>query len=227
MRSQSIRRLLSGVAFGLFGLLGSAQADILDFESLPADSLFTSGDTFTQSTFWRFTQNGDFGLATTAAAFSVALPPAGNDTQFYSVVNDASLSLGRTDTSAFAITGFDVSFLAPVPLDPGTSAGRLFLFATDTSGNSLFNSWDLGVSADDGTFSFQSFDFGIGPFTSLTSATFVACGYEFDGCLNPFQNAAQFALDNVRVIEVPEPAAYALLALGLFGVAVCGRRVRR
>src|SRR5256885_12598245 len=87
MRCQSIRRLFSSVALGMFACLGTAQADLIDFETLPPDSLFASGATFNQATYYQFTQNGDFSLVSTAASFVAALPPSGNDTQFHAPLN--------------------------------------------------------------------------------------------------------------------------------------------
>jgi len=98
----SVRRLLAGAVFGLLGLLGSAHAALIDFESLPADSLFGSGATFSQGVSWQFTQQGDFGLAASADSFAVALPPSGNATQFYAALNDSSLSFTRSDGMADA-----------------------------------------------------------------------------------------------------------------------------
>jgi hypothetical protein len=225
MRCQSIRRLFSSVAFGLFALAGSAHADIIDFESLPVDSLFANGATFNQATNYQFTQIGDFGLVSTAAGFGVALPPTGNDTQFYAAVNDSSLSFHRTDGMAFNISGFDAAYLAPFPQGGGLSAGRIVLLGTDVDGNSVFSSFDFGVSADDGSYAFHTFSTGASAW--LTSATFLACFYQDDVCINPASNNAQFALDNVVVTPVPEPSGYAMMALGLLLVGYCCRPARR
>jgi hypothetical protein len=226
MRYQSIRRLLAGAAFGLLGLLGSAQADIIDFESLPADSLFGSGATFNQATFYQFTQNGDFGGAFTAAGLAVALPPSGNATQFYGALNDSSLSFTRTDNNRFSLDGFDAAYLSPFPQDEGTSAGRIFVTAINTNGQTLSTSFDFGTAAADGSYSFFSFS-GLSGFTDLTSVTFVACVYEGDGCVNPGANASQFALDNVIVTAVPEPSTYAMMVLGMLVVGWSCRPARR
>jgi hypothetical protein len=225
MRCTSIRRLLSGVAFGLFAVLGSAHADIIDFESLPADSLFGDGATFNQLTYYQFTQNGDFGLATSAASFAVAMPPTGNDTQFYSALNDTSVSFQRTDGIGFNISSFDAAYLSPFPQGEGVFAGRILLIATDADGQTLSSSWDFGASDSNGSYGFQSFNLGSG-FSNLTSATFLACVYEGDGCIFQAQNAAQFAVDNIVVSPVPEPQAYAMMALGMLVVGFCCRPKR-
>ncbi len=227
MRCHLIRRVLSCAAFGVFGLFGQAQADVIDFESLPPDSLFLSGDTFTQNLYYRFTQQGNFGAVSTAAGFAVALPPTGNDTQFYGALNDSSLAVRRSDGIPFSISGFDAAYLAPVPQDEGTIAGRIFLVGTDTLGHTLFNTWEFGAAAADGSFAFQTYSTGFSLFNNLTSAFFAACIYGQDGaCSNPFENSAQFALDNL-IIAVPEPSTYGLLALGLLSVGLYSRRARR
>lgn len=224
MRSHLMRRALSGAAIGVFGLLGQAQAEVLDFEDV-TPNIFFSGESFAQSSF-TFTQQGDFGVV--GADFLVAQPPLGNTTQFYSGLNDSAVMLTRADGIAFNLFGFDAGFVAPVPQDPGVVAGRIVLMAETATGGSLFSSWEFGASDADGNFSFEHFGGGLGAFRNLVSVTFMACVYDdTDVCQNPMQNLAQYALDNVDVTAVPEPSTYALMALGLAGVVACGRRRAR
>jgi hypothetical protein len=231
MRRHLIRRVLSGALVGVFGLLGQAQAEILDFENTnpPAPGLFFAGDSLQQS-HYNFTVNADTGLVDTIVGFTGGLtPPSGNSTNFYSGFNDGSLTLTDSFGVGFNLSAFDAGFIGPIPVLEGTSAGRIVVDAVTLAGVHVIDSFDLGVSSADGSFAFQSFS-GFGTaFTNLASATFFACIYDgLGGCINPVaDNLAQFSLDNVNVTAVPEPSTYALLLLGLAGFAVHRRRERR
>jgi hypothetical protein len=217
--------MLSAAAFGVFGLSGTAQAAILDLESV-TPAIYFSGETFGQAGY-TFTQQGGFGAI--GAAFDIAQAPVGNDTQFYGGLNDASLSLTGSDLSGFNLYSFDAGFIAPSPQGPDVFAGRIVLFGTTTAGGNVLSSFEFLPSAADGSFSFAHYALGLDAFRNLASVTFLACIYGEDGlgCNNPAANLAQFALDNVAVIAVPEPSTHALFLLGLAGVAAYSRRRAR
>ena len=225
MRCHLIRRLLSGVAFGVLGLFGQAQAAILDFESL-TPTIYFNDDTF-QQFLYTFKQQGDFGVV--GADFLIAQAPIGNTTQFYSGLNDASLALTRTDGVGFNLYSFDAGFVTPAPQSEGVFPGRIVVFGLTTTGSVLFNSWEFAPSDADGNFSFRHYTTGLSAFRDLAAVSFLGCKYGEDGvsCANPAENLAQFSLDNVNVIAVPEPSTYALLVLGLAGVAAYSRRRAR
>jgi hypothetical protein len=205
----------------MLALSGQAQAAVLDFEGL-APSLFLGADTLGQSGY-TFTQNGDFGVV--GADFLTAQAPLGNATSFYSVLNDTSVGLTRDDAIGFRLNGFDAGFVTPSPQNGGVIPGRIVLMGSTRSGGSVFGSFEFAPSDANGNFSFEHFASNLSAFTDLSSLTFLACVYSATGsCDNPAENLAQFSLDNVNVIGVPEPSTYALMALGLAAVAGHARR---
>ena len=229
MRCRLVRQMLSIVAFSALSALtltGPVQAQVIDFES-QAQDIYADGSSVTQAGF-AFTQVGDFGVVADAGSFLIAQAPLGNDTQFYSVLNDSQLAVTRGDGVAFDLNGFDAGFVSPAPQDAGVVAGRLVLVGTKAGGMSFTTSWEFGASDANGNFSFEHFASGLGEFRNLSSVAFMACVYVAGGgCVNPADNLAQFALDNVAVTAVPEPSTYALMALGLCGIAAYSRRRAR
>lgn len=229
MRCRLVRQMLSIVAFGALSALtlaGPVQAQVIDFES-QAQDFYADGSSVTQAGF-SFTQIGDFGVIADSSSFFIAQAPQGSDGQFYSVLNDSQVALSRGDGVTFNLDGFDAGFVSPVPQDAGVVAGRLVLIGTKVGGMSFTTSFEFGASDDSGNFSFQHFASGLGDFRNIASVEFLACVYVAGGgCANPADNLAQFSLDNVGVTVVPEPSTYALMALGLCGIAAYSRRARR
>lgn len=228
-----IGRALAIASLGAVAWSAPAQAVLLDFENVMPDmSLYGDGETFAQGGF-TFTNQGDFGTVSDAASFVVAQAPSGDDTLFYSALNDSRLLLDRTNGATFDIFSFDAAFVAPAPLGADVSPGRIILLGNLLGGQTVFQSWDLAASDANGAFSFNRYTTGFDSFRNLTSVSFLACTFVGDSCASPSLNLAQFSLDNIRtdnVPAVPEPSTYALLAFGLAGVAALAgqrRRVRR
>ena len=223
----SIRHALSGLILGCASLAATAQTTITFDNTDP--SIYGDGQTYADSGF-TFTQVGDFGSIDGPLGFSLGAPPSGNDSQFYSAFNDTAVSLTRGG-GLFGLTGFDAGFIAPSLLDEGYSAGLMIVSAVNSLGATVTHTWDFGLSASDGSFAFLTLgsaaDFSA--FGSIRSALFSACVYLDDGsCSSPYQNLAQFAIDNVHVMApVPEPETYALLAFGLAALAYRRRRQTR
>ncbi len=157
--------------------------------------------------------------------------PAGNDSRFYVGLNDGSATVTRNGERAdFKLRGLDFGFLAPTPGLPDGTWGQLRLTGYELKGGTVNAAMDFGGQNALGEFMFnrwtldQSFSKAV-----LGSLSISACMYDETGACNnsldmPAMNLAQFAIDNLSMTEVPEPAAPALLMLGALGMALSARR---
>jgi hypothetical protein len=215
-----IRPLYASAALvACLALSAPAQATtLLDFEAPSLTGLYLAGESFEQAGF-QMTAIYDAGIVDIAAALGAAAP-SGNAGQFYTQLNEGALNLHRSDGALFNLHGFDAAF---VPLQPA-AAGQTVIAAVATyADNSQWGVAWLFAPAANGVSPFASYnnapDFSA--FTGMKSLDFFTCS--FDGsnvCTSPLQNNGQFAIDNISVSVVPEPAAAALLGLGLVALAL-------
>jgi len=225
------RRLLTAIA-GAAALLcasGQAAAAKMDFESITDLGPYLAGDAIVQGDFQLTLGNAvpdGMGIVDTAESCSW-LCGVGNNSRFFMGLNDAHAVLTRADGGAFRLAGFDASFLTLVPL-PLAHPGFLQLRAITTTGEVVNHSFSLGQGDANGAFAFNTFGSWAQPLAGLnavTSVEFFACTWSDNGsCANPNGFTAQFALDNLNLAPVPEPASVALMALGVAGLLASRRR---
>jgi len=155
--------------------------------------------------------------------------PAGNTSNFYTGLNDGSVTLAHEGGRFFGLGSLDFGFLAPLPGLTNGTWGQLRLSGSLVSGGVVERALDFAGQNANGDFMFTNWVLDAG-FTSsaLNSLTISACYFDGSGaCVNSADaqafNLAQFAIDNLAV-SVPEPAAPALLMLGALGMALSARR---
>jgi len=222
---------------GALALLGSApvMADTIDFDALDSNT-FNGLDTFDAGDYHFAVIDspvagpsgtgfaGAIGNGNDPYLCAIAACPSGNSSMFYLGVNDGSVNISRGDSKAFKLGALDYAFLAPVDNLPGYSYGALTVTATTVGGSTVTYAFDFPALAG-GSSPFLTADlsskFGS---TAYSNVTISSCIFTDDGCVNPFDNKAQFAIDNLTLAPVPEPQTYAMLGLGLAAISLVSRR---
>jgi len=213
MDFRSLRRALAAASLSVAACL-PAQASLVDFEDV-IPTLF-SGSAISSGGMTFASTGSGFSGVDSAAAFSVfANAPVNSNGQFLFGLNGDGLTMAAEGGEAFRLLGFDASFIAPIVVAAGLSAGQLHLNGIALGGQALSEFFDLGLSDADGNFGFAHYFVTALGSEYLTSVTFTACLYLEDGSCSfaGDQLFPQFALDNIQVPE-PGTAALAILALG-------------
>lgn len=232
MKSTPLLKHLAGAVVGAVALLGAvpAMADTITFDSHGPD-IFAGGDTFDEAGYTMQVLDtagggGFAGAIGDASSCAVAACPAGNSSMYYLGMNDGGLNIHRTDASTFSLQGLDYAFVAPVGGLPNFNYGQLVLVGQLAGGGTVSSAFDFPLQNAGGSYLFGAVPLGAAfGHASLSELTVSACLFDGNGsCFNPAANQAQFAIDNVNVSAVPEPASYAMLMLGLGAVAFAARR---
>ena len=223
----SIRQLFSSAALVAAALLPQAQAQttVLDFEGDALANLYFPGDSFEQRGF-TMTAGHDFGIVGKNLDVG-STAPFGNASQYYFNSNDGDLLITRTDGGTFSLDGFSAAFVPLLPAPTPAQTIVIVAFALAADGTEFGTYFALGTSANN-SYPFLTFagaaDFGL--FKNLVAVDFFGCVLTSSSvCAVASRNNAQFAIDNVVVTTpVPEPSTYALMALGLAGLALLRNR---
>jgi hypothetical protein len=223
--------LACGVALVAATLAPVAHATIVDFDDPLLVNAYGDGDSFDQNGF-HMTQGFDAGIVDVASALGAAAP-TGDNTQFYSNLNDGELIFTSLNGLPFSLNGFSAAFVPLIGSHAPPQVIGIVALATTMSNVQFGTIFGLGDTSSTTTGSpFLTFSgaANFGTFTNLKTLEFFTCAVvNGQVCTVPTQNNGQFALDNVNLTiaaPIPEPETTALMALGLMVLTVVSRRRR-
>ncbi|TFW29383.1 NF038120 family PEP-CTERM protein [Duganella callida] len=242
------RLLLLGWATSLAScaLLSTSHAATIDFETVTnvvspvladGDSLYANGDQF---------RTGGFLATVSDSRYAQSLPdyqPGGlagmvmnswtsciinacpyNESHFFAGMNGGSITLQREDGAAFRLESLNYGFISRDWDLPPMVYGRLMVEATLADGSVVKLEQDM--PAEEPMSLNWDFSAQLGG-RAISRVEIGSCVFDSLGaCVNNDStlNQAQFALDNINVSAVPEPAEAALLLAGLSLLAARRRR---
>jgi hypothetical protein len=166
--------------------------------------------------------NNNYGTCDTA---SMACP-VGHAGTYYGALNDSYIDLVNDEGLGFHVRSFDAAFIGGSPTLSSYPAipALLRLQGITAAGTSLTQDFQLGGATAAG-FTFGHFN-TTGTFASTQFVELLAfglvCNSTGSSCTAFNSNRAQFGIDNINV--VPEPGTFAMVGLGLMGLAGALRR---
>jgi hypothetical protein len=155
--------------------------------------------------------------------------PSNNSSTFYAALNDGYVAIGAVNAAPFYVRGLDAAFIGASGDVLPTVPGLVRIQGVKTDNTSITQTFSLTGPGAGGALSFASYS---------TSGSFAATQFKYifiygfvcnsaGSCSAFTSDKGQFAIDNLNVdvnAPVPEPSAWALMALGLTGVAAAARR---
>ena len=208
-----------------------AQADILNFENRPDLSILSNKQHATMGNFWVETYDGtDFAdgsvalLGTNDSCAGLACP-VNNKTRYLSVLNDGYFVFGMNDNAVFRVQSLNASFIGNGQPSFPSTAGLLWLIGLDAKGDYV-NDVELDLKGPvGGSFNFANYQMGAFGNTAYSMVRVQGLACADAGPCSLDSGLANFAIDDI--VTVPEPTSWALMGLGLLGLAAFSRRAAR
>lgn len=240
----------SALAAAALASLGSAQAAVITFDqpvdntNAPSAPLYVysaAGTEFTTQGFWfdpysaqAARLEGDLVGAMVDSSDSAGICagvtcPSNQTGSFYAGLNDGYLLIGGMGNEVLHLNSFSASFIGAAGEAIAAIPGILRISAVSAT-NATLATQDFNLTGPNssGQLSFSSYTASAA--LSNANAAFyrlrVAYCDTTGACSFTSTNKGQYAIDNINITAVPEPSQWALLGLGLAGVAAVARRRR-
>lgn len=232
----ALGRLLRSSAVGaLLCAAGAASAGVLNFEAA-LDSPFLFNGSQTQiGDYWVEAYNGTGSTESFVGAVvdndacsgNGLSCPINNATNYLATLDDGYFYFGLNSGAQFQLKSLQASFIGAGQASFPSVAGVLVLQGFHANGTAAGNALQLGLAGPaGGAFNFTQYD--MGAFGDLTLDYVRILGYACPatGSCTRTTNWANYAIDNLVTVTVPEPASWGLMGLGLLGLAAASRRRR-
>ncbi len=209
-----------------------AQADVLNFENLTLDSPFLydsmefiSGKFFVDT----YTGSGDGFAATlfdgSASDQCFLQCPVNNPTNYLGVMDDSYIYFGLTSGLNMRVTSLAASFIGSGNPSYPARAGVLVMQGFTALGALAGSAIQVSLAGPNSSGNFNFANYNLGAFGN-TDVNFVRIlGYACDATTcSRATGLSNFAIDNINVTVIPEPASIALFGLAAAGLIAARRR---
>jgi hypothetical protein len=235
--SRGFHKLLGAALVAAAAAAAPAHAGVIDFEGYAG--MVGGGEEWDQAGYsvGFYANTADGGVGTLVGQFidgndsscdtqSMACP-ANTSGTYYAALNDSYLDIMFNNGPGFQIKSFDASFvggspsLNSYPNPPGLIRVQAF---TATGGYLIQDYWLNGPTPTG--FRLDHFN-ATGAFANTTFVEALVFGYSCNtsgNCSAFSSDKGQFAIDNITLNDVPEPATAAIVGLGLLGLGAARRR---
>jgi hypothetical protein len=228
--------LSAACALALAASSGAAQAGTLNFESGFDSPVLTQGGAYSSGNFWVET----YGVGASQAEDLVGVIvdgsdnglcfsggcPVNNPSNYYAGLNDGYLYFGLNNPlQRFQLRSLQASYIGAEGTSYPATPGALVIQGYNASGQALGSSLVLWLSGQtNGQFNFKNFDLSPLSANNYSFVRILGYGCNAQGNCSSGTGVSNFALDNIQIAEIPEPASFGLFGLGLAGLAALRRR---
>lgn len=221
---------------GAAAIAAPAQAGTITFESANPYDVFGSGDTYSESGYkLTFEAYNPSEVGTGVGSIIDSSDPdscmntscPNNGSLFYGAFNDSIVILNSaTNGAQFQLKSIDASFIGAGALLDNFPIVSGYLRMLGVFADNNYVRFDIPLYGPDDTgFSFDSWTMSPAiaalNFVQIEMFGFVCSDVS---CSAFSSNEAQFAIDNIVLAEVPEPATTAIFGLGLMALIAGARR---
>jgi hypothetical protein len=222
--NRSVWRAKAALALAAAACLPGAHAtEVITFDTPGLSNIYSSFTYIDVGSFEVYTQNSP-SIIGTADNLPESTAPAGNSTQFMTMLNNATFSLRHAERDTFDLLGFDFAYVPQPNSPPLLYDLALVIFA----GGMPLGGWLIDPTVTNQSFTRVDDATQLAPFTDVTALNFVVCSFNpqtLAVCEFSVGQAGQFALDNIVLSSpIPEPTSALLWATGLAALGGAARR---